>query len=488
EVEFSEVITPGDCPGKYLVTRTWTASDCAGNSISHTQKINVEDTIAPTFVGQLPPNSLTVECNNIPTPEVLTAIDNCGNALVIFYEAILPGDCPGSYMIDRLWKATDSCKNFIIHKQLITVVDTTAPVVTAASNLTVNCDGLGNVNDLATWLANNGGATASDACSDDITWSDNFESFDELCGSVTVEFTATDCSGNSASTSATFTINTLPIVVSCPQNASPTCNADAQTAFAQWKASFTYSGGCGKLIATNLSGYTLPQPGQTLTVDFEVIDSCGNVVTCTSTFTTPTCQVEEGCSIGFWKNNTKKWCSSYPKTKKYGQVFVNAPTALKNKTLLEVINLGGGGIYNLGRQSVAAILNACNPNVNYPSPYSNSSAIISAVNAAFLAGGNAPGNLASQLDTLNTLGCPLDSNNHCRIEALAGFEAYPVPFVDELTIRYEFDYKSDVTIEFFDIRGSLLKTVKDESSYYKKEVKLDVSFLNESGQVYFIKI
>jgi len=57
-----------------------------------------------------------------------------------------------------------------------------------------------------------------------------------------------------------------------------------------------------------------------------------------------------------------------------------------------------------------------------------------------------------------------------------------------LTIRYEFDYKSDVTIEFFDIRGSLLRTIKDDGSYYKKEVKLDVSFLNESGQVYFIKI
>nr|WP_229734117.1 T9SS type A sorting domain-containing protein [Flavobacterium orientale] len=487
EVEFSEVVTPGDCPGKYLVTRTWTATDCAGNSVSHTQKINVEDTIAPTFVGQLPPNSLTVECDNIPTPEVLTAIDNCGTATVIFYEAIIPGDCPGSYIIDRIWKATDSCKNFTIHKQMITVQDTTAPVVTPAANQSVNCDGNGNLDELALWLASNGGASATDSCSD-VTWSDSFDGFDGTCGAVTVTFTATDCSGNASSTTATFTINTVGINVSVPANVSPDCDADLDVAFAQWIASFSYDGGCGELTATDLTGFVLPEPGQTITVTFVVTDECGSTETRVVTFTTPECF--DGCTIGYWKNHTDRWCATYSTTTLYGSVFVNAPNGLANKTLLQVVNLGGGGVNNLGRQSVAALLNACHADINYPTPYSTVQSIINAVNAAFIAGGNAPGQLASQLDQLNNTGCPLGGSpaTKAKVAAVASFEAYPVPFVDELTIRYEFDYKSDVTIEFFDIRGSLIRTFKDDSSYYKKEVKLDVSFLNESGQVYFIKI
>ncbi|MEL7425919.1 MAG: proprotein convertase P-domain-containing protein, partial [Bacteroidota bacterium] len=49
-VSFNEVRTDTDCPQEYLLTRTWSAQDDCGNPVSHTQRITVEDTTAPTPV------------------------------------------------------------------------------------------------------------------------------------------------------------------------------------------------------------------------------------------------------------------------------------------------------------------------------------------------------------------------------------------------------------------------------------------------------
>jgi hypothetical protein len=50
-----------------------------------------------------------------------------------------------------------------------------------------------------------------------------------------------------------------------------------------------------------------------------------------------------------------------------GDVLKNAPSNLVNLTLLQALN-GGGGIYNLARQAVAALLNTCSDEVDYPMP------------------------------------------------------------------------------------------------------------------------
>ena len=82
----------------------------------------------------------------------------------------------------------------------------------------MECDGQGNTQALNDWLANNGGASASDSCSTNLTWTNNFTALSDECGntgSATVTFTATDECGNSASATATFTIEdtTAPTIL-----------------------------------------------------------------------------------------------------------------------------------------------------------------------------------------------------------------------------------------------------------------------------------
>jgi uncharacterized Zn-finger protein len=113
--------------------------------------------------------------------------------------------------------ATDDCGNATSTTATFTIEDTTAPAVMDAMDATVECDGAGNAADLDAWLASNGGASATDACSG-VTWSNDFNGLENACGptgAATVIFTATDDCGNATSTTATFTIEdtTAPAVM-----------------------------------------------------------------------------------------------------------------------------------------------------------------------------------------------------------------------------------------------------------------------------------
>ncbi|TDE41855.1 T9SS type A sorting domain-containing protein [Flavobacterium rhamnosiphilum] len=70
----------------------------------------------------------------------------------------------------------------------------------------------------------------------------------------------------------------------------------------------------------------------------------------------------------------------------------------------------------------------------------------------------------------------------------AGFTTYPVPFKDQLTIRYNFDYKSDVKIEVFDSQGISVLSKTDANSYLNKEVTLDLKLNRGRDQVYVVKV
>jgi hypothetical protein len=70
----------------------------------------------------------------------------------------------------------------------------------------------------------------------------------------------------------------------------------------------------------------------------------------------------------------------------------------------------------------------------------------------------------------------------------SGFEAYPVPFKDQLTIKYKFDYTSDVKIEVFNLQGVLVFSTTDNNSYLNKEVVLNLAIPREQEQLYVVKL
>jgi hypothetical protein len=83
---------------------------------------------------------------------------------------------------------------------------------------------------------------------------------------------------------------------------------------------------------------------------------------------------------------------------------------------------------------------------------------------------------------------PIETTVTAKTTSNAGFDAYPVPFKDQLTIKYKFDYKSDVKIEVFNAQGMSVLTKTDTNSYLDKEVTLDLKASKRQEQVYIVKM
>jgi len=143
QVTFNEVFVAGACPEAGVLTRTWTATDACGNAITHTQTITVQDNTPPVWDQALPAH-VTVECDAVPAAVMLSATDNCDDAVsVSFQEQRTNGSCPHNYTLTRTWTASDNCGNAITHTQIITVQDITPPdweTDPLPQNITVACN------------------------------------------------------------------------------------------------------------------------------------------------------------------------------------------------------------------------------------------------------------------------------------------------------------------------------------------------------------
>ncbi|MCG8332444.1 MAG: T9SS type A sorting domain-containing protein, partial [Chitinophagales bacterium] len=192
--------------------------------------------------------------------------------------------------------ATDDCGNSSSTTATFTIEDTAPPTIgTDASNSTVECDGAGNMAQLNAWLASNGGAAASDVCSN-VTWSNNFAGLSDDCGetgAATVTFTATDDCGNSSSTTATFTIedSTPPSIDTDASNSTVACDgAGNMTELNAWLAAngnASASDICSNVTWSNDFSALSDDCGETGTaaVTFTATDDCGNSSSTTATFT-----------------------------------------------------------------------------------------------------------------------------------------------------------------------------------------------------------
>ncbi|WP_367771435.1 hypothetical protein AB3G33_15840 [Flavobacterium sp. WC2421] len=87
------------------------------------------------------------------------------------------------------------------------------------------------------------------------------------------------------------------------------------------------------------------------------------------------------------------------------------------------------------------------------------------------------------------LNCPvLSLTSKVTQTEIAGFTASPVPFKDQLTIKYGFDYQSDVKIEVFNTQGNLVYSKRDTNSFLNKNVVLDLNINKGQEQVFIVKL
>ncbi|MDK0575336.1 hypothetical protein P6P35_15950, partial [Clostridium perfringens] len=120
----------------YTISRTWRATDVAGNFSECIQIITVHDVTAPVITC---PADVTVDCEDDNTPAgtgTATATDICtpvSNITINYsdvstYSADPTNVLHYNYTISRTWRATDVAGNFSECIQIITVHDVTAPV------------------------------------------------------------------------------------------------------------------------------------------------------------------------------------------------------------------------------------------------------------------------------------------------------------------------------------------------------------------------
>ena len=217
-VTYSDLVNLSGCGNTGTITRTWTATDACGNSVSDNQIITLVDTMAPAFAEGQGSLDVTIECDASTNPSVTgtpTVGDTCDGAPTLTYaNAVNLTGCGGyTGSVTRTWTATDACGNGADFVQLLTIVDTSPPSL-SISNATFECDGAGNINDIANWIAS---ASAADTCGS-VTITNDFAGLTEDCpgtGTTAVTFAATDPCGNTTQRTAVISVvdTTAPTAV-----------------------------------------------------------------------------------------------------------------------------------------------------------------------------------------------------------------------------------------------------------------------------------
>ncbi|NJB86787.1 hypothetical protein GGR26_002564 [Lewinella marina] len=273
-------VTPGACLNDFTLVRTWTFSDTCGNTSSVSQTIIVLDTLAS--VPQAVPADLNLACaSDVPPPVNLTATDNCdGDITVSPTTLVIPGACLNDFTMVRTWTFSDTCGNTSSVSQTITVLDTLAPVASAApADLSLECaDDVPAPIDL----------TATDNCDGYITVSPNTQVIPGSCindFTMIRTWTFSDTCGNTSSVSQTITVlDTLaPVPQAAPTDLSLECADDVPP-----PVNLTATDNCNGDIS--VSPTTTVIPGACLN-DFTMVrtwtftDTCGNTSSVSQTIT-----------------------------------------------------------------------------------------------------------------------------------------------------------------------------------------------------------
>ena len=270
---FEEIDTVVSNCGLMTLVRTFSATDACGNTASGIQTISVTDTLSPVF--SFIPSDYEFDCTDaLPSDEELgyaTATDECSEVLITLNEVITDGDCPLSYLRERVFTAVDGCGNSASATQRISVSDNTAPqIVLSADTVFAECGG-----DLV-----NDPPEIMDDCSDfTVTSSISYLPEGTCLGQVISTFTyvATDVCGNSSTATKTVIVtdNIAPVFTTFPADTVLSCDDDIPLELP------TFNDDCStSSIIETVSEELGDCPGErNVTRTFTISDPCGNTDT-----------------------------------------------------------------------------------------------------------------------------------------------------------------------------------------------------------------
>jgi hypothetical protein len=159
-----------------------------------------------------------------------------------------------------------------------------------------------------------------------------------------------------------------------------------------------------------------------------------------------------------------------------------------NLTLLQALNLGGGGCLMLARQGTAALLNSCALSGHYTY---KTAQVISMVHNAIASGNcGTTGNLLGAANEVQPDNCPSAGRATKRLAfSDMNVTVYPNPFSNKATmeITSDADY-SNVSVEVFDVDGKKVMDVfhGDVNAYQTYDWTLDGAQLARG--IYYYRI
>ena len=310
--DYTNVTTSCGAAGTVLVT--FTAMDECGNETLAIATVTIWDTTDPSWT--VDPSDLTIACDGTTDPggaiqnwlntngATGTGIDACSTVSYSHDYTGVSSSCGSSGSTTVTFTITDDCGNTADATALLTIVDNDPPTLTSpAFGAVEECDGSGNTAALTAWLANNGGATATDNCGD-VVWTNDFTGLSDLCGATgaaTVVFTATDPCGLTVTTTATFTVadTSAPTIFDQAEDITVECNF-LNTQREDWidlHGNSTATDNCSLIDNSNINSGTsnwtfvsqgfVPGCGNSgsETIIFTVTDECGLTNSTSATIT-----------------------------------------------------------------------------------------------------------------------------------------------------------------------------------------------------------
>ncbi|MEZ4799969.1 MAG: hypothetical protein R2809_09400 [Flavobacteriales bacterium] len=288
-VEYNDEHVSGGCQGRII--RTYTAWDACENMSTFTQIITLTDVTAPVIEGQS--EDFTVECGNEYAMPWAEFSDNCDDELEITSSVVSEGTCPE--VVTYTWTATDNCNNSTTATVVVTIVDTTAPMIYPGNGGEFSCD-----EDVVF-----GSPEAWDICSETVEVSFVDETIAGSCPqsyTIVRTWTAVDECGNSASASASAYVYDMTAPVFTMVAADVTIECDAEIPAASAEA----TDNCGLVTITNSEEMVEGQCANSYTIvrTYVATDECGNsseatqyinIVDTTAPVITGTIEIERPC-------------------------------------------------------------------------------------------------------------------------------------------------------------------------------------------------